>query len=230
MTREGVQFGPVSIDDLNFEAERGGLDPELVTAWKEGMDKWIPVGQIGGFFKNNTESEEEYSKGTSRGGYIFICYFLPVIVGVGVIFGAEFVKANLDEKVMPIAMLALMTVVIFLMISATLNRFINLGMSRRWFFGLLVPFLNNWLGYRLFACPAGYAEHKKLGGAGWFLAVIYWLPLLVAVGFGVFASLQSPESMRNMMEDGFKKMGVDIENFQKKGGEQSPQEPAPSPN
>ena len=261
VTREGKQFGPVSIDDLKFEAERGELNPRLDMAWKDGMEEWIPAGRIEGLFEKNSEAEaaeikkeappvaaaqaggkpsdgdmdeylaeeKEYTDGTSRGGYIFICYILPVIIGVGLGFGMEFLVSAIGEKMAPIAILVLMIVVLLLIISTTLNRFLNLGMSRWWFFGLIVPFLNYWLGYRLFACPAGYVEHKKLGGAGWFLTVIYWLPLLAAAGIGVFVAVKGPEAIQTMMEDGLTKMGVDIEEFQKQAPEETPEDAAPSP-
>ena len=63
----------------------------------------------------------------------------------------------------------------------TLNRLVNLGMSRWWFLGNFVPILNFWIGYRCFACPAGYAYHKKLDGPGIALAILYWLLLLIAI-------------------------------------------------
>jgi uncharacterized membrane protein YhaH (DUF805 family) len=261
VTREGQQFGPVSMDDLKFEAERGELNPRLDMAWKDGMEEWIPAGQIEGLFKKDTAAEEaerlknappvaaaqaggkpsqgdiddyfheskEYTEGTSRGGYIFICYILPIILGVGFVFGSKFLEPAIGEKMMPIVVIVLALVYLVLAIAATLNRFLNLGMSRWWFFGLIVPFLNYWLGYRLFACPAGYKEHNRLGGAGWFLAVVYWLPLLAAVGFGVFAAVKGPEAMQSMMEDGLTKMGIDIKEFQKPATEETPDEPAPSP-
>jgi uncharacterized membrane protein YhaH (DUF805 family) len=68
-----------------------------------------------------------------------------------------------------------------------LRRLTNLSMSWWWFFGAFVPFLNLWIGYRCFACPAEYAEHQKLDGIGIFLAIIYWLFLLLVIVGIVFA-------------------------------------------
>lgn len=254
MTHAGEQFGPVSIDDLKFEVERGELNPRLDMVWKEGMEDWIPAGKVEGLFEKNVEAEEKEKakeappvvapvsevgkkqakkeqvgperEGTNRMGFIFFCYIFPVIWFVGVVLGAEFLKGQVGPDIFgPI------TIVLFLLplvvgIAATLKRFQNLAMTRLWFFGLIVPFLNYWLGYRLFACPAGYAEHKKLGGAGWFLAIIYWLPFLAIAGFGVFAGLKGPEATQTMMEDGLKKMGVDIEELQKKASEEESSEEA----
>jgi uncharacterized membrane protein YhaH (DUF805 family) len=70
-------------------------------------------------------------------------------------------------------------------VSLALRRFANLGMSGWWLLGSLVPILNWWVGYRLFACPPGYAMHKKMDGAGIALAILYWLG--VALGLAVFA-------------------------------------------
>jgi hypothetical protein len=55
-------------------------------------------------------------------------------------------------------------------------------MSGFWVLGLLVPLLNVWLGYRLLACPGGYAMRKKLDGAGKLVAVLYWLSVTAAAG------------------------------------------------
>ena len=70
-------------------------------------------------------------------------------------------------------------------VSLALRRFANLGMSGWWLLGALVPFPNWWVGHRLFACPPGYAMHKKMDGAGIALAILYWLG--VALGLAVFA-------------------------------------------
>lgn len=250
VTREGKRFGPFTFYDLKLKVKRGELNPRLDMAWKDGMDDWIPTGKIEGLFEKNAEAEaaeikreappvvttqsknahgdaylgtnaKEYTEGTSRRGYIFICYIFPVIVGAGLAFGMDFMEANLGEKLFPIVLLVLLVVVFVIIISATLDRFLNLGMSRWWFFGLLVPLLNSWLGYRLFACPAGYAEHKKLGGAGWVLAFVYWLPVFAMIGYGVLAGLKGPEAAQSMMQDGLTKMGVDVEKFQKKTPEEA---------
>jgi hypothetical protein len=83
-----------------------------------------------------------------------------------------------------------------LLIAASLQRFQNLGMSRIWFFGLFAPLLNLWVWYRLFACPPGYAYHKKLDPLGWVLAVLHWGSLLLVVaafGFAAYMLTQAGE-------------------------------------
>lgn len=258
VTREGNQYGPVSLDNLKIEAKRGVLNPRLDMAWKEGMTEWIPAGQIDGIFEKNVEAEadevrkltpppssgqrgattaqmdkyfhedKEFTEGTSRGGYIFIFYILPFIVAAGLYFGSVHIESVVGERWLPIAQLAAVMVLLIFMIAVTLNRFLNLGMTRWWSLGLTVPFLSWWLGYRLFACPAGYAEHKKLGGLGWFLAMVYWLPILAAIGLGVFAGIKGPEATESMVGDLFEKMGVDIEELLKQGDEKSSEESAPA--
>jgi hypothetical protein len=51
-----------------------------------------------------------------------------------------------------------------------MKRLVNLGMSRVWLLEILAPVLNLWVSYRCFACPPGYAYHKKLDGTGIALA------------------------------------------------------------
>ena len=97
-------------------------------------------------------------------------------------------------------------VMLIIVIYFSLMRLVNLGMSRWWFLGSFVPLLNLWVGYRCFACPAGYAVHKKLDGAGIFLAIIYWLMialvlLVIAAAIAMLAgALGSPE-MREQLEE-----------------------------
>ena len=62
-----------------------------------------------------------------------------------------------------------------------LNRLANLGMNRMWGLAFFAPILNLWVGYRCFACPAGFAHHKKQDFRGIALAVVYWLVMLSAI-------------------------------------------------
>ena len=87
----------------------------------------------------------------------------------------------LPPVIFPLAgLLALATVV---------KRFRNVGMSGWWLFGLVVPVLNLWLGYRLLACPAGYSTRRKLDVAGKLVAVLYWGSLVAGIGLSVAAGV-----------------------------------------
>jgi uncharacterized protein (DUF983 family) len=72
-------------------------------------------------------------------------------------------------------------------------------MSRMWCLAVFAPFLNLWVGYRCFACPSGYAFHKKLDGPGIVLAIVYWLVMLafvlmlVAAAAMLLGAIKSPE-------------------------------------
>jgi hypothetical protein len=221
VTHDGKQFGPVSMDDLKFEAERGELNPRLDMVWKNGMEDWIPAGEVEGLFKRNEEAKAaEQAKetaftefkpdispeekklikgewtGAGRGTYLFVCYILPFLWMAGVGFGLKFLEGKVDPGILTIGGLVLCLVPFILLIAATLQRFQNLGMSRVWFFGLFAPFLNLWVWYRLFACPPGYAYHKKLDPLGWVLAVLHWGSLLVVVaafGFAAYTLTQAGE-------------------------------------
>ncbi|MEP2776839.1 MAG: DUF4339 domain-containing protein [Luteolibacter sp.] len=213
VTHEGKQFGPVSLDDLKFEAERGELNPRLDMVWKEGMKEWMPSGDLEAVFTKNKEAEKkevegssftefdpEESKtermklqgkwgGASRSTFIFLCYIFPILWIIGVGYAATFLKEKLDEEILRMATLGFYVLPFIIVFMVVLQRFRNLGMSRAWFLGLIVPFLNWWLCYRLIACPEGYQDHKKLDTIGWVLAILYWLPFVGAVLFGVFAAV-----------------------------------------
>jgi hypothetical protein len=217
VTREGNRFGPVSVDDLKFEAGRGELNPRLDMVWKDGMDGWIPAGEVEGLFKRNEEakaaelareaaftgyrpeiSERERKLikgewiGVGRGTYFFVCYLLPFLWMAGLGFGMGYLQGKVAPGLLGIAGLALSLVPFILIIAATLQRFQNLGMSRVWFLGLFAPLLNIWVSYRLFACPPGYAYHRKLDGIGWALAVLMLL-MVAAIGFAAYTLGQAAE-------------------------------------
>ena len=62
-----------------------------------------------------------------------------------------------------------------------MKRLMNLGMSLWWSLAVFAPFLNLWLGYRCFACPAGYAYHKRMDPPGVLMAILYWGLILAAI-------------------------------------------------
>ncbi len=239
VTHDGKQFGPVTMDDLKFEAERGELNPRLDMVWKNGMEDWIPAGEVEGLFKRNeeakaaeqakeiasaaaTEYKPEMSQaekklikgewtGVGRGTYFFVCYILPFLWIAGVGYGLKFLEGKVESGILTIVGLVLCLVPLILFIFATLKRFQNLVMSRVWFFGLFAPFLNLWVWYRLFACPPGYAFHKKLDPIGWVLAVIHWGSVLLVVGafsFATYKLTQAAEDdpMRIAIEEYIEKM------------------------
>lgn len=236
VTHDGKQFGPVTMDDLRYEAERGELNPRLDMVWKNGMEDWIPAGEVEGLFKRNDEakaaeaaketafteykpdiSEEEKKiikgewTGAGRGTYLFVCYILPFLWMAGVGYALQFLGGKVDSGILTIVGLVLCLVPFILLIVATLQRFQNLGMSRVWFFGLFAPFLQLWVWYRLFACPPGYAYHKKLDPLGWVLAILHWGSLLLVVGafgFAAYTLTNAPEDdpMRKSIEETIEKI------------------------
>lgn len=229
VTHEGKQFGPVSIEDLKFEVKRGELNPRLDMVWKEGMGDWMPAGEVPGLFEKNveaevaetakettgnftpytpgeTEEERERIKGNwpgaGRGSYFFMNLIFPLLFSAGAGAATPLIASKMDPAIFGIVAIVLYLVPLLLSVVYTLMRFRNLGMSRWWLIGQLVPLLNIWLTYRLFACPPGYAQNKKLDGLGWFLAVIYWLFALImalAVASYIFMITMGPEKLRELL-------------------------------
>lgn len=227
--REGQQFGPVSFDDLKFEAERGELNPRLDTVWKNGMGDWIPAGELDGLFVRNDEAkaaekakedsksftgyipletEEERERiignwpGVGRGTYFFIIFLFPFLFVLALGAAGMFLKHLVDPALLSNISGLLLLLPVFLSIVVTLQRLQNLGMSRWWFFGLFVPVLNLWLHYRLFACPPGHAYERKLDGLGWFLATFYWVFTLLigaAVSALIYISVNEPDKLKEIL-------------------------------
>lgn len=153
--------------------------------------------------KGDSDGDDEEWEGVSRGGYFFFIYIFPILWLIGLTYGLKMAKDFVDgdiAEMLPLAFACLALLPIFIGIFAILQRFQNLGMSRAWILGLLVPILNFWLLYRLFACPPGYAVRKKLGALGWVLAVIYWLPLIGAIGVGGYIASKGPEYIQELID------------------------------
>lgn len=132
--------------------------------------------------------------GMGRLGY-FIVSVLMFCLCVGAIFYVvwqEDASATNPEQMELFGMsqerfeLVAQAVVFILFFIPAYSRLRNLSMSGWNYLWNLVPIGNIWLGYRLFACPPGYGEHKKMDGIGRFLAFLYFLPLLLLIAAVVF--------------------------------------------
>ncbi|MEK7953153.1 GYF domain-containing protein [Luteolibacter soli] len=207
----GERYGPVGFDYLLELAKSGRLDPRNDMVWTTTLSDWEPAGEVEGLFERRAVKEggsmdasgdfastgtfeskpipKAHFPGTGRMGYLMGTLVVPVILIVAWQFALPFlqphVPGNLQKYLPPVifplaGLLSLATVV---------KRFRNVGMSGLWFFGLLVPVLNIWLGYRLLACPAGYSVGRKLDTAGKLVAVLYWGTLIAGIGLSVAAGV-----------------------------------------
>ncbi len=224
-TRNGERTGPIAFADLQDVAAAGALNPRLDMIWTQGMESWRPAGEIEGLFERRAAEEpeivavaasqpqpeivEEHQAewpGVRRAGYILVTLVLPIVLGGGSGFAAAAFRNDPNSGAVGLGIVIGALVLLILVIWTSLQRLANLAMSRWWFLGNLVPLLQLWVGYRCFACPPGYAEHKKLDGAGKFLALLYWLVVaigVIAVIAGVAAMtglIGSPEIQQKIRE------------------------------
>lgn len=144
--------------------------------------------------------KRELEQGLSRGKFIggsFALHLIGILI-IAVIYGqlfmnlgmelenslqmaeqmesAETQKSMLSAGMLANAVSLIMTLVTVLMV---ISRLTNLGMSRWNFLWFMVPLANIWIGYRVVACPAGYANHTTLDGAGKGLAFLYFAAMLL---------------------------------------------------
>lgn len=206
-TSEGDRLGPVTFDELRAMAAASKLDPRLDLVWKKGMREWQPAGRIDGLFERRTmpapgmqppatptssyrpaahgsqvlTRDDAPWPGARRRSLLAALLVFPVawhflldalsplvVQGLGpALAGAVLPAATL----LPLAVLA----------HFILRRLLNLGMSRWWLLGMLAPFMNLWIGYRCFACPAGYAWKRRMDKPGLALAAAYWALTLAAL-------------------------------------------------
>jgi uncharacterized membrane protein YhaH (DUF805 family) len=231
-SHEGERIGPVTFADLKIKAMEGGINPRLDMVWTHGMPEWKPAGEIEDLFERRapveaqegfappsdpyrppeTESPEEFMgkegewPGARRRSYILMTLFFPALWTYGMTAAEPFLTAQFGPEMMKVISPASGIVPFLALLVISLKRFVNLGMSRWWILGNLVPILNIWLGYRTFACPAGYAFHKKLDGAGIFLAILYWLMValivlvIAAIAAMMLGAIGSPELREQFQE------------------------------
>ena len=236
-TREGEKIGPVTFSELKIKAAEGELNPRLDMAWTPGMEAWQPSGEIEDLFEKRTAAEpqnlfgpptdpykppkhgsaaEAMGKqggwpGARRRSYLLVLFFFPSLWLKGFEILSPILKSQFGPQIMDFAAPGLLLIPAVVVIIFSLNRLANLGMSRWWFLGNFVPILGFWVGYRCFACPGGYAYHKKLDGAGIFLAIVYWLllaiglvavALVIAVLLGAFGSPEIKDQILEAIRQG----------------------------
>jgi uncharacterized membrane protein YhaH (DUF805 family) len=195
------------------------------------MEDWEKAGEIEGLFERRAPEEREQLAppmdpykppqqesveermsregnwpGIRRRGFFAALILFPILWSIGFEFAAPILDAQFGTAIMGYLRIAAQLLPLLVIIVVGVKRFVNLGMSGAWALGLIVPLLNVWLGFRCFACPAGYAYHKKLDGIGIFLAIIYWLFILLeilaiaAVIALLFGAIGSPEIKQKLLE------------------------------
>jgi uncharacterized membrane protein YhaH (DUF805 family) len=170
------------------------------------MADWKPAGEVEGVFERRSieepvaapvapspytppaegETMDELAQQTSwpgarRRSFLLMTLGLPLLCNVAAAFASPLLISQLGPEITVMASVGLAVFLFCAVIFVSLQRLVNVGMSRWWYLGNLVPVLNLWVGYRMFACPAGYAHHKKLDGVGVALAIVYWLMLAIAL-------------------------------------------------
>jgi hypothetical protein len=231
-TQEGEQLGPVPLADLRIKAAEGALNPRLDMVWTQGMAEWKPAGEVEGLFEKRAAPEEPEAlapaanpykppqqgdgavmmnqeggwPGARRRSFLIMTMLFPIAWHFVFAFGVVFLVQLLGPEIMAIVALGGAFLPVVVAIYFGLMRLVNVGMSRWWYLANFVPFLNLWVGYRMFACPAGYAYHKKLDGPGIALAIIYWLMLALAIiamiaAFALlFGAIDNPEIRQQLQE------------------------------
>jgi hypothetical protein len=227
-TSEGDRLGPVTFDELRDMAKNGTLDPRLDMAWKEGLDAWKPTGQIDGLFERRSRPGEPLetlapppvassaatqptmmkvvTKGSRRRVFLLVSILFPIGWTFALDVGRPILKGQFGEERMEMILYYAQFLPLLVIAFFVLRRFTNLGMSPLWIIASVAPGLNLWLGYRCFACPAGYAYHKKMDDAGIALAILYWLfVLLILLSIAVlvailFSVIKNPEVQQQIRE------------------------------
>lgn len=231
-SRDGQRLGPVSFAELQAMAQQSGLDPRLDMVWTQGMANWQASGGIQGLFEKRASSEalgslappaDPYTPpklesiqemmrrvtdwpGARRRGFLFATIIFPLLWQGAISLSAGFLTQEFGPRLMGVLGIGLGAVPILVGIYYGLLRLVNLGMSRWWYLANIVPILNLWIGYRCFACPAGYAYHKKLDGVGVALAIFYWLLValtilvIVAVVALLLGAIGNPELQEQIQD------------------------------
>lgn len=236
-SREGEQLGPLTLTELRVKAAEGGLNPRLDLVWTQGMAEWKPAGEIDGLFEKRSAPEPVESlapaadpyqapksggasemlsqggdwPGARRRSFYLMTILFPFAWNLGFAFGAAFLSQQFGPEIMGVATIGAAFVPLVLAIYFGLQRLVNVGMSRWWYLGNLVPILNFWVSYRMYVCPAGYAYHKKLDAVGVVLAILYWLMVglmllsIIALIAVLFGAVGNPE-IRQQFEEALRSL------------------------
>lgn len=207
-TNEGQKYGPVTLVDLQAYARAGRLHPRHDMVWRQGMAGWQTAGEVEGLFARRatapiepvvppsppaTKSQkledpveevmaaETDWPGCGRRAFIIAMLIFPSLWSVMFESCRGLLINQFGNEITAVLCAVAAFVPMVVGIGYGLSRLANLGMSRWWFCGHFVPGLNVWLGFRCFACPAGYAFYHKLDRAGWVLSIIYGLIVVVAM-------------------------------------------------
>lgn len=156
-------------------------------------------------------SEERFSYETSSyGGIGRLAYFLLSIalsvaleggkaaMGVSA-FTAEGAQAAQQNSTLLLGFGAVSIIVSFFLM---FSRFKNIGMSRWWTLGLLVPILNLFVSIWLVSRQEGWVETRQLDTAGKIIAWICWglvILSIIAVGFFAFTVFQNVQPQATSM-------------------------------
>jgi len=217
-SRDGERTGPVTFADLRALAMKSELRPRTDLVWTHGMDGWKPAGEIDGLFGKPGDSGDSKSlappaeryvppKGESvedvmlreggwggarRRSFLFVAVFFPILWHAALPIAGSMLTKELGPEIVYYLIFIGTFLPVVVALYFGLMRLVNLGMSRWWILAHFVPGLNLWLGYRTCACPAGYAWHGKLDGVGVFLAIIYWLMILLGLlAFAGFVAMMA---------------------------------------
>ena len=245
-SRGEEKIGPLTFNELKAMAVSGDLNPRLDLVWRQGMREWIMAGKTDNLFdraEGATEKPRENlapaanpleiarggSMATSMGSaadwpgsrrrsFLFVWIIFPIVWVLGLEFGKSHLQALIGPELMKIAEIWLPYLPLILGLFILIGRFRNLGMSPLWTLVSWVPLINLWLGHRCFSCPAGYAYHKKMDGVGIFLAIIYWLFVIVFILAGLsFLSTLGDSEIRGSFMDTLRKFADAIKNLVQSG-------------
>jgi len=214
IARNGEQEGPVTAQQIATLVRSGSLDPAMTHCWREGMPDWIPLVESG--LLTTTAPAPVSAAAALNNPYMVTKRTIesPIIgaldyLGIGrvaYIVGTIIITIVFYALLVAVAFSMLksggdgagaagvgMFVLVLLMIAATMyigvKRVQNLGMSGWAVLWSLVPFMNIWIGWRMFACPAGYEDHRTLDTAGKVITGI-WIGLFaLAIVVNIFAAI-----------------------------------------
>jgi hypothetical protein len=119
--------------------------------------------------------------GARRRSFIVATILFPIAWNALLPVAGNFLTQPLGPEIMTILLIGGAFLPAVVAVYFGLKRLVNLGMSRWWLLAHFVPVLNFWIAYRCFACPPGYAYHKKLDVPGLWLAIFYWLLVVFVV-------------------------------------------------
>lgn len=205
-TMRGKEYGPLSLKKLQKLQDKGEIK-ETDLAWTNSMPEWCPISHIpelqssrlaptpdkstfGNIQSESPSETETFDKvnGLHRPGVRRLYFWLWTLPALLFAIFANEISLTTYQFIRTDIILVISWIILIYGIGSRLT---NLSMHYIWTLALFVPFLNIWLGYRLYCCPPGYGEHHTKDSKTSLFTKLYITLFTAFISYSIYWILKS---------------------------------------